>query len=346
MIVIRFLAAAMILASTTFDCRCFAQQTSGVIVDVVTYLNLLDQAKTKSAAKEWAEAAELWSRAVAINPVDVKLWSKLATARYSARDFAGAITAYENVLAMGDDLPSAPAYNIACCYALAGNKEQAIEWLDKSFRTGFRGLERAQRDADLASLRDDPQYRKIVSLPESGEVTRDEGWRSDLALLVREIKRRGYDPFRQMSREDFDAAVTKLNASIPSLTDAQVIIEMMKLVRRAGDGHTSITGAVHSTFMQALPVQFYLFKEGLYIVAVDKKYRELFGAEVLRFDDRPVSDVLTALDPLISRDNDIWLSETSPYFYALSGTSTWAWIVRERTRGGLERSRSERRNGK
>jgi hypothetical protein len=53
MITFRFLAVAVILASTTFDCRCFAQQTSGDILGVVAYLNLLDQAKTKSAAEEW-----------------------------------------------------------------------------------------------------------------------------------------------------------------------------------------------------------------------------------------------------------------------------------------------------
>src|SRR5262249_3848128 len=65
--------------------------------------------------------------------------------------------------------------------------------------------------------------------------------------------------------------------------------------------------------IKALPMQFYLFKEGLYVVAADPKYRELLGAEVLRFDERGVSDVLTALEPLIHRDNDFWIAEVGPY---------------------------------
>ena len=40
-----------------------------------------------------------------------------------------------------------------------------------------------------------------------------------------------------MSEEDFDAAVGKLSAVIPQLTDMQVIVEMRKLLRLLGDGH-------------------------------------------------------------------------------------------------------------
>src|SRR5262249_5242796 len=60
-------------------------------------------------------------------------------------------------------------------------------------------------------------------------------------------------------------------------------------------------------------IQFYLFSEGLYVIAANAKYRELLGAEILRIEDRKVSEVLAALEPLISRDNDHWPSEVIPY---------------------------------
>lgn len=312
---LRILAVAVILASMGLSARSAAEEKPGDSLDVVAYLDLLDKAKAKSAAKEWAPAAQLWAKAVAISPLDVKLWTELATARYNARDFAGAITAFKKMLEIGAGLPSVPMYNVACCYALAGNKQEALEWLDKSFRAGFRQLERARTDPDLASLHEEPRFRSLVSLADTAKMTRDEGWRYDLAFLTREIKRRGYDPFRQVTREEFDAATKRLNESIPSLSDAQIFVELSKLMRKVGDGHSGIIGGPpqNPAFTGTLPVQFYLFKEGLYVIAADPKFRDLLGAEILRFDNRTVSEVLTALDPLIHRDNDMWISQVGPY---------------------------------
>jgi hypothetical protein len=282
---------------------------------VGVYLRTLEQARARTAAKQWKQAAELWAKVVEENPVDGDFCRQLALARYHDRDFAGAITAYKRVLELGSSVPSSTAaYNIACCHALRGDKEQAVQWLERSFRMGFRPLRLAQGDADLRSLHDDARFRKIVGLPDTATMTRDEGWRYDLALLAREVKRTGYSPFRFVSREEFDAAVKRLHDSIPHLTDVQIVIEMMKLLRTVGDGHTGVLGAPgRPEFAHALPVQLYLFQEGLYIIAADPKYRELLGAEVLRLGDHTVPQVMGALDPLVSRDNDLWPAQMSPY---------------------------------
>lgn len=311
----RFLAAAFFLAVMGLSHTSAGHEKSDGALDVAAYLELRDMAQAKSSAKEWAQAAELWTRAAAVNPLDVKLWIELARARYQARDFAGAIAAYKKVLELGAGLPSVPMYNIACCHALAGNKKEALEWLDKSFRAGFREFERARTDPDLTTLHDEPRFRDLTASADTGKMTRAEGWRFDLALLTREVKRRGYDPFRQVTREQFDAAAKRLEESIPSLSDVQIFIEMTKLMKMVGDGHSGIISAPHSNpaFVGALPLKFYLFKEGLYVVAADMKFRELLGAEILRFDDRSVSEVVAAINPLIHRDNDIWIDEVAPF---------------------------------
>ncbi|MEP6635424.1 MAG: tetratricopeptide repeat protein [Acidobacteriota bacterium] len=284
--------------------------------DEQTFPALLAQAEAKTVAKEWKEAAALWQRVVAINPVNARFWSQLANSLYEAKDYRGAIPAYEKSMELGSGFPASAAYNIACCYALLGEKEQALKWLDKAFDMGFRNLEHSQSDTDLQSLHDDPRFTKIVGLADVTKMSRDEGWRYDLALLAREVKRKGYAPGvpRQFSREDFDIAVKKLNEEIPKLSDAQILIELMKLMRKLGDGHTGILGRLqHAESALTVPLQFYLFKEGFFVVASDPKYKELLGAQVLRFGDRPVEDVMKALDPLIQRDNDLWPSQVGPY---------------------------------
>jgi hypothetical protein len=65
------------------------------------------------------------------------------------------------VIELGGGFPSNAAYNIACDYALLGEKEQAFKWLQKAFDMGFRNLAHAAVDTDLQSLHDDPRFNKI-----------------------------------------------------------------------------------------------------------------------------------------------------------------------------------------
>ena len=55
-----------------------------------------------------------------------------------------------------------PLYNLACCEALAGRKEDAIGHLRVAFerRPSLRDL--AKEDSDLAPLRDEPAFRELV----------------------------------------------------------------------------------------------------------------------------------------------------------------------------------------
>jgi tetratricopeptide (TPR) repeat protein len=53
-------------------------------------------------------------------------------------------------------------YNIACIYALAGDRDSGIEWLEKSVKAGFDNDERIQHDPDILSLRVDPRFNRIA----------------------------------------------------------------------------------------------------------------------------------------------------------------------------------------
>lgn len=280
------------------------------------FTGTLSKAEAASAARNWADAAPLWQQIVQTNPVNARFSFQLANALFQAKDYRDAIPAYEKALDLRAGFPSNMAYNIACAYALLGDKGNAIQWLERSFDMGFRNLEHAQVDSDLVSLHGDPQFQRIVGLTDVSKMSREEGWRADLALLAREVKRKGYAEgvYRALSKEDFDANVRRLNDAIPKLSDGQIVVEIMKLLRQVGDGHTGILRPpAQADYLLALPLQFYLFKEGLFIIGADPKYKELLGAQVVRFGDHSVDEVMRALDPVINRDNEIWPTQVGPY---------------------------------
>jgi predicted esterase len=56
------------------------------------------------------------------------------------------------------------AYNLACALARNGKKDAAIKMLATSVKLGFKDMSHIKKDPDLASLRSDARYRKIVGL--------------------------------------------------------------------------------------------------------------------------------------------------------------------------------------
>jgi tetratricopeptide (TPR) repeat protein len=244
-------------------------------------LDRLNQSVQLFNAERWPEAAKAWEQVAAQNPQLGRAWNNLAHAYYHCKEYRKAIPAFARMRELGSGYPWLAAYNIACCHALLGEKEAALEWLQKALDLGFRNLRQVREDKDLQSLHDDPRFQKMAALVDVSKLSRDEGWRFDLALLVREIKRCHYAPFRKVTSEQFAAAVSRLDQEIPTLSDNQIAAELQKILRMAGDGHTTLSNARHGTHAQRkdrVPARFYFFAEGLYVTEVDPRFRELAGA--------------------------------------------------------------------
>ena len=289
------------------------------MADPAAFLDLLARAELRSAGGDWAEAAALWARVTEANPVHGDYWARLAEARFAGRDFAAAAVAYQQVLELGirptyrvryradapEFLPGEVAYMIACCQAELGRREEAIDALAAALGRGFRDLDRAQADDCWQAWRDDERLRDLLGVVEVEGLSRDEGWRTDLRLLARELKRRAYAPFALISEEDFDAEVARLDGEIPGLADTQIIVAMMRLTAHLDDGHAGIRMPDgDNEFTRLVQLEFFLFAEGLFVTAAGPRHSRLLGAEVKTIGGRTVEEAVAALAPLIARDND------------------------------------------
>lgn len=277
------------------------------------YLELVKQARRKSLDREPVAAAALWEKALALNPYEGRHWRDYGTTLLESKDYRKAVTAYEKAYELGGGYPWEQLYSIARCYALAGEKEKTLQFLERAVNAGHRNLDlmRANRELDL--VRAEPKFKELFVITDISRMSRDEGWRFDLQFLAREIKRLHYDPYRKVSHEAFEDYVKKLHDEIPKLTDPQIVVGLMKLATMAGDGHT---GMRHPAYGQdarkLLPVQFYLFNEGLYILAATPEHAGLVGAQVLSVGGHTVDKLMEALDPIISQDNRIWPKLIAP----------------------------------
>ena len=116
----------------------------------------------RTAFAEEAETTVLAIGSKVGRPYEVggwEVWAEFHPA-YEAGDYEQVIErARETLEASGY---ATPLYNLACCEALAGRKEDAIGHLRVAFerRPSLRAL--AKEDTDLDPLRDDPAFRELV----------------------------------------------------------------------------------------------------------------------------------------------------------------------------------------
>lgn len=269
------------------------------------FLRTLQQAREASRASAWGAAIPLWEQVTQRNPVTGEFWYQLGEARYNHNDFRGAIPAYEQSLRLGFALPSSRVRDIARCHAMLGEKEFALTALERAFALGYRRIELIRNDPAFQALRAEPRFHKLIASADTGKMSRAEGWRYDLQLLAREVKRLRYQPFRSISEPEFDAAVQQIHDAIPRLSDMQITIELLRLLARVRDGHTTIYAMFERPELRKnLPIDFAFFEEGLFITAADARYEHLLGARVLKFGERTVEEVTRAIDTTVQRDNE------------------------------------------
>jgi hypothetical protein len=306
--------------------RCSSAQWLAIrkVYQMPDFMGMVARARVRTGDKDWAAAADLWAGVTAANPVNGDYWAQLGEARFGAQDYAGAREAYEQALRLGvrktwreDDapplMPGEIAYRIARSAAAGGDLEAAVAALRAALNRGMRELARVRSDELWAELRRDPRVRELAGIIDAGSMSRDDGWRYDLAFLAREIKRLAYAPFAIQPEADFDRAVAEMATAIPGLTDAQILVGMMKLVRYLDDGHASVTWPKDDKERsRMLPVDMFLFTEGLYVIGSAPGCEHLLGGRVDRIGGLTIDDVMTALDPVITRDNEHWLTLKFP----------------------------------
>jgi Flp pilus assembly protein TadD len=61
-------------------------------------------------------------------------------------------------------------YNLACSYALTGQKDKAISCLNKAVELGYTDVEHIRQDHDLDGLKSDPRFQSIIKKMTSAQV--------------------------------------------------------------------------------------------------------------------------------------------------------------------------------
>lgn len=93
-------------------------------------------------------------------PRTARYYRQQAAAAYKAKDYPAAIENFKKAAELVPDHPTV-IYNLACTYALAGRQSEALASLSKIAEMGL--VLPAEKDADLASIKDSPEFKLILA---------------------------------------------------------------------------------------------------------------------------------------------------------------------------------------
>jgi len=119
--------------------------------------SLLQEAEGLLDKNQPKPAVEAATKAVKLEPDNPNAWFVLARADHAAGDLDGAIKAGHQAA----EFPAVRAsafYNLACAYALKGDKDDAFRALLGAKRAGFADRDLMASDPDLKSLQSDPRF--------------------------------------------------------------------------------------------------------------------------------------------------------------------------------------------
>jgi len=149
---------------------------------------------------------------------------------------------------------------------------------------------------------------------------RTTGWNHDLDFYIEAVKR---DHYVYRSRElpaSFNALASDLRKNISVYSDQRMLMEFERLAAQLGDGHTYILPwAAERVASQSLPVRFYLFSDGLFIIDAVEPYKNLIGSRVDFLGAVSAKDAMTRIGGYVSRDNEVGILWIGPVFLMLRG---------------------------
>jgi tetratricopeptide (TPR) repeat protein len=110
--------------------------------------------------REWPDAAKAYAEYVKTHPDDAVAWMRLGLSQAHVGDPAAAAS-LDKAVRLGADSP-ADLYNVACGFALLGDKKTALDWLERAVSKGFGDRRLLENDTDLASLRGEPRFQALL----------------------------------------------------------------------------------------------------------------------------------------------------------------------------------------
>ena len=128
-----------------------------------------DKARYFHKANRFEDARIYYEKALVLDPRHVFSLNNIGVLDIQEKDYSAGQKSLESALKIKPEYVD-PYYNLACLYAIKGNKVKALSYLKRAFVLDKSVEKWAQDDKDLENLRDMEGFKEIIGSGEDGNL--------------------------------------------------------------------------------------------------------------------------------------------------------------------------------
>ncbi len=318
----------IIILTVSLSTKTFAQSTKNKVNNPIDYFNNRNKAIGLAKLEKWNEVIPLLENLTLQYQNDGDLFYLLGLSYYQTEQYQKSITALKKTLACGgtilSNIPSGSApsndimIKIAKAYALDGDKENSMIWIQKGVSSRYDEKPFLKGDPAFEAFNKDNDFLKLFGYCDEEDLTREQAWHCDIDYLKKRMLELHYNPSYLVHDTSFENLILSLKSRIDSLTDQQIVVELMKVFGSLGNGHNLIipTSPINGS-LKRLPIQLYKFNDGVFIVDAEEDFQQWIGYKVEYIEGTPIQEALQKTNAVNPRDNDMQTLWLGPYYLAL-----------------------------
>ncbi len=269
------------------------------------YYELSREAERLFQQMDYVKAVDVYSKLTAAYPYNGDDWYWLGRALYANKQFKEAGNSFRKANELGTAVQArnSSASYAALAFAQANESHLALDWLERTFTYNYSGVDYSLlQNAAFASLRQHPRFQKLSAPTIANAVSHEEGWKTDLDYLITQFRRFNPQYNQPRIKEKIETVAAQLRQQIPQLSNVQIAVEMQKITAMLEASHTEVflhRQPKRFKFPEPLPVNLYVFPEGIYVVEAEGEFKSLIGSRITAIDGTPIEQAIEKLRPLV-----------------------------------------------
>ncbi|WP_226789280.1 S41 family peptidase [Polaribacter reichenbachii] len=122
-------------------------------------------------------------------------------------------------------------------------------------------------------------------------------WQTDLETYSTQLEAKHIDLYNKISKQDFQKSVERIQNIAKSEDDLKTIIELMKLTKKIGDGHTAVS--LRNLNVHQFPFDVQLIENQWRVVKTISSEENILKTSLIKVDGVPISEVVSKVSEVV-----------------------------------------------
>jgi len=131
---------------------------------------------------------------------------------------------------------------------------------------------------------------QIITFQAFPQSLNSKNWTEDLEQYQIMLEKNHIDLYHNISQSDFDKELQNIRSNLIHKSDLEVMIDLMRLTRKIGDGHTAVS--LRNLDVHLFPIEIKNFNGDWRVIKTSKEYKNLLEKKLIEINGKPIESII------------------------------------------------------